>query len=236
MRSVKRGKKLFEIVIEEIKVLIESDNLQPGDKLPTEKEVIDILNVSRTSLREALTVLQNSGHLEIIQGKGIFLVKRMDTLEREAIVEDDEKLLDYLHEARVMIESQLAMLAAKRATNEDKGRMAEALARMENERNHAQLKDRIQADYDFHYSMADGAKNPILKDMLKQIDEKLYTGRRVTLSFPKGREKAVKAHRLIYEAICRQDADRAREEMRKHIEEVNKAHKTIHVLKQEEEK
>ncbi|HLR70219.1 MAG TPA: FadR/GntR family transcriptional regulator [Pseudogracilibacillus sp.] len=233
MNRTARKKKLFEIVVDEIKVLIKADGLVPGDKLPTEKDLIEILDVSRTSLREALIVLQNSGYLNIIQGKGIFLKKE---LENESLKEDldDETYLDYLHEARTIIECQLAKLAAERATDEDKNLLKEALNRMRND--HLPLKERIQADYDFHYRISDGAKNPILKEMLKQIDEKLYEGRSITLSFPKGRDKALNAHRLIYEAICKRDGVKAEKEMKGHIDEVYKAQKQMHMLKQKEKK
>lgn len=231
MNRTARRKKLFEIVVEEIKVLIQADGLVPGDKLPTERDLIEILHVSRTSLREALIVLQNSGYLNIIQGKGIFLKKdlRSEPLKDDL---DDEKYLGYLHEARIIIECQLAKLAAERATNEDKNRLKEDLNRMENPR--LSLKERIQADYDFHYGISDSAKNPILNEMLKQINEELYEARSITLSFPKGRDKAITAHRRIYEAINENNIANAEKEMKRHIDEVYMAQKQIHVLKQKE--
>lgn len=230
MRAVKRGKKIFEIVIEELLVMIESDNLQVGDKLPTEKELMEMLEVSRSSLREALTVLQNKGILEIIQGKGIFLKQKLAPQPAGS----SEAVLNYLQEARLILECQLAYMAAERATEEDLMLIEEALVRMEDEQSKLNLKRRVEADYDFHYRVAAAAKNPILLDMLKQIDDRLYPGRKVTLTFTRGWEKATTAHRKIYQAILQKDAEQAKEEMKKHIQEISKAQKHILALKQKE--
>ena len=234
MKAVKRGKKIYEIILDELKVLIESDNLQPGDKLPTERELIEILNVGRSSLREALIALENEGYIEIIQGKGIFIKDRNTSLLQDIDIINVDQMLDYLQETRCVLECEIVQLACLRATEEDKRNMQVALEQMLQETTNMNLKDRVRADYEFHYSIAKAAKNPILHDLLKQMDEKLYSGRSTTLTFPKGREKAIKAHSKIYEAICNKDLALAEEEMRKHIQEISASQKYILALKKKE--
>lgn len=228
--SVRRIKKLYEVVIDEIKVLMESENLMPGDKLPTEKELIEILDVSRSSLREALTALQNEGYLEIIQGKGIFVKERKASLLQELDIEKNVKALDYIQEARLVVEGELAYLAAQRATEQDKKCIDSALKEMGEKSNSVNVKKRVPADYSFHYAIAEASKNPVLHDILRQIDDKLHSGRSVTLTFPKGREKAINAHQRIYQAICDNDPEKAKLEMRNHIKEVASSQKYIMAL------
>lgn len=230
MASVKRSRKLYEVVIDEIRVLIEAEGLRPGDKLPTERELIDILGVSRTPLREALTVLQSEGLLEITQGRGIF-VKDPRITSSDSKPHEGEPLFEMLQEARKVLECGLVELACQRATESSIVKLSQAIERISHG---SDPRGSVQADYDFHYALAEAAQNHVLTDLLKQVDANLYSGRSATLSFPKGRIKAWKAHQKILEAIIQRDAPRAVEAMKNHLAEVSEAQKRMLTLKSEQ--
>lgn len=67
-----RRKRLYQDIIEQIQLLIRDNELKPGDKLPSEREMAENLSVSRTSVREAISVMESAGLVEVLQGKGVF--------------------------------------------------------------------------------------------------------------------------------------------------------------------
>ena len=121
MEPIKK-KRIYEYVIERVKVAIETGELKPGDKLPSEREMAKMLNVSRAAIREALSVMETAGMLEIKTGIGVFLIE--DHLENLIdrinilLVSKGFQIVEVL-ELRQGIESQAAYLAAQRATEKE---------------------------------------------------------------------------------------------------------------------
>lgn len=223
-----RTKKLREIIIDEIKVLIESDQLKPGDKIPTEQELMRIFKVSRTSVREALSVLRQEGLVDIVQGRGTFLKKHYAPLPD--INDPSSKGLASFMEARKILECNIAALAAERMSEEDLNFISEAvdrLARVDKNDDHEQT---FQADLDFHYLLAQATGNQVLLHLLQEVDSPLHKGRATTISFPQGRKKALEGHRRVLDAIRKRSPTEAFEQMAKHIDEIGKAQKYIVVL------
>lgn len=228
---VPKKKKMSELVIEQLKVMVEAEGIDPGDRFPTEQELVKIFGVSRTSVREALSILNQAGYLEIVQGKGIFLKHYFsDTpFDLQMTKTSNEDHLSHLIEARKAVECELAFLATKRATDEDISLMESALEKIRGE-NTTDLV--FQYDMDFHYNMAKAARNPVLFKILMQIDKSLKTGRKTTLKFPQGRKKAFEGHKRVLNAIKDQDPDLARKEMLYHINQIEQAQKNIIALKE----
>ena len=164
-----RAKKLTEIIIDEIKVLIESDQLKPGDKIPTEQELIRIFKVSRTSIREALSVLKQEGLIDIIQGRGTFLKKHYAPLPD--INDPSIDGMASFMEARKILECNICSLAAKRASGEDFDIMSKAVERLEVDCCDGDHDQTLQADLDFHYSLARAARNQVLLHLLQEPKE-----------------------------------------------------------------
>ena len=223
-----RAKKLTELLIDEIKVLIEADSLQPGDKIPTEQELMRIFKVSRTCVREALSVLRQEGIVDIIQGKGTFLKKHYIPLPN--IDDPTSSGLAHFMESRKIIESSLARLAAKRASKTDLEALEDSLRTLEADGIDAFPEKVIQADLDFHYLLARSTGNPVLLHLLQEVDSHLQTGRSTTITFPQGRKKALEGHRRVLEALRKKDPDEAALQMTRHIEEIEKAQRFIAVL------
>ena len=114
--------RLYEEIIKQLTDLINNGSLKPGDKLPTERDLAVQLNVSRTAIREALRSLEMMGFIESKVGEGTF-VKEI-TLNNvidpfSSILSKDKKLVAELIEVRILLESEIARLAAARI-NDDK--------------------------------------------------------------------------------------------------------------------
>lgn len=230
MQSPLRAKKLTDLLIDEITVLIESDSLQPGDRIPTEQELMRIFKVSRTSVREALSVLRQEGVVDIIQGKGTFLKKHYTALPKIDDPDPSSNALACFMEARKIIESNIARLAAERASAQDIELMAAAVRLLEDDGADNFPEKVIQADLDFHYSLARSTGNPVLLHLLQEVDSHLQRGRSTTITFPRGRKKALEGHRRVLMAIREGNPDEASFQMARHIEEIEQAQKSIMML------
>ena len=228
MATPLRAKKLTELLIDEIKVLIEADQLQPGERIPTEQQLMAIFKVSRTCVRDALSVLRQEGLVDIIQGKGTFLKTRYTPLPD--VNDPSSQGWGTFMEARNILECSLARLAAERASPEEIEAMSMTVALLEEEEKSSFSDKVIEADLDFHYALARASGNPVLLHLLQQVDSHLQKGRSTTISFPQGRKKAHEGHKKILEEIRAKNPEGAALQMGRHIEEIEKAQKKINVL------
>ncbi len=229
-----RAKRLTELLIDEIRVLIEADSLKPGDRMPTEQELMRIFKVSRTSVREALSVLRQEGVVDIIQGKGTFLKKHYTPLPD--VADPSSNGLLHFAEARKILETTLARLAAERACGEDFEGMEAAVARLEKADVESDPDGVIQADLEFHYALAKGAGNPVLLHFLQEVDSRLQKGRSTTILFPQGKKKAIEGHRRVLDALKLRSPDEAGRQMARHIGEIEKAQRSILALQGDQDK
>lgn len=152
-------------VVDRIKDYIKGEELAPGTRLPSERELAQRLGVSRGITREALRALQAVGVLEIRVGDGTFVADvEYGALFRHVVdkaplsVEDNRCLL----EARIGFECAALDLAGRRATDDDLRRMEASLARMAEA---TSLGEKVQADMDFHSWLLRSAHNPIVTEM-----------------------------------------------------------------------
>ena len=213
---------VFQAVVDQITAWLASDAVTPGERLPSERELSEQLQVSRASLREALRALRAAGVIES-RGRGAYLKPaRTDRTEAAplAISFTEAERLE-LHEFRGAIEAEIAALAAERADGGDVRRLRQELAAMERET----PGDRaafFRADHAFHRSLADAARNRLLQAALEQVHQHLpiqYSAlpAGVTAAHQEEQERAVRAHRHILDAVVEHDGGRARQAMRGHI-------------------
>ena len=160
---------LWEQVAEQLMTMLREKHLRPGDKLPPERELATMMQVSRPSLREALRALSMMNVLEVRQGAGTYVT----SLEPELLVEhldfvlslDDSSLLE-LFEARKIVEIGIAGLAAQRITDEELAELEAGLARSQETLHHPV--DFLQADEELHKAITQAARNPIVDHLLCQ--------------------------------------------------------------------
>jgi len=210
-----RRKKLSEEVSEQILAMIDDGEVAVGGQLPTEGELVEMFNVSRTSVREAVKSLAAVGVLEIRPGMGTFVVGArpgpLRSLPGQRSGPLDKSDLLELLEFRQIFEPAAAALAASRATPEDLEEMhrcVEELARGVAEG------IRPPEDLGFHLALARATKNSAVVDV-SSLTVRFYEA---DVYMPD--ELDVEGHREIYEAIKNGDPDAARQAMDAHLEEI----------------
>lgn len=217
-----KTKKIYEEIIEQIKQLVLDGYLKPGDKLPSEKSLVESFKVSRSSIREALSALEIMGLVEVRTGDGAFIRR----LEEDSIPASFYWLLSLdtsvreLLELRKMIEVQAAGYAAERITPDEFVRLSQVLQAMKYDLPNQALAWE-KADYLFHYHIAEATHNKItvrLMDTLSKHFQNLFE-----LSYAKLYESRYtpellyREHEDIYLAIKEHDIEGARGKMLKHL-------------------
>ena len=218
--EVIRKNKVYEEVAKQIERLI-IRKLKPGDKLPSERELAEMLQVSRSSIRDAIRSLELMGLVEPRQGAGT-IVRELsagakispfaNTLERKR--EQVAELLDF----RKMLEPPLAARAATHVSAEEITEMEEILKRQEEKQ--AQGSAAIAEDAEFHYSIALASGNSVVLKVIDTVMDLLRDTRERSLQVEGRAQKSLAGHRRILAAIKRHDAEAAKAAMRRHIEDV----------------
>jgi GntR family transcriptional repressor for pyruvate dehydrogenase complex len=217
-----RADKLSDQVAAQLQQLVISNTLRTGEKLPSERELCELLGVSRTVVREAVRSLVVKGLLEVRRGGGTVvrspdpaLVSEMMTLMLSAGGRDVS--FTHVQEVRRLLEVELAGLAAERRDKADLQHMA---AQLELMAEHAGDPERwAAADVAFHAAIAAATHNPLYPVLLGSIADMLIEVRRTGIRLPDTPARALKHHRAVFEQI--QDADRAgaRKAMQDHLRE-----------------
>jgi len=220
--TISRGTKIYERVVEEIKELISRGEFEQGDPLPPERQLIEQLGVSRSSLREAFKVLESLGLLESIPGKGRFVRKaRADGIPSLQMPLEDEAILE-LVEARRVLEPCIASEAAKHASSSDLGRIRRLLTATAEDV--ISLKHRADCDYSFHLMMAEATHNFIFVNIVKMTFNLIMATHERIYTLLDDKEVFLKEHRELYECLLSRDPEQAASVMKKHV---NRVYKTL---------
>ncbi len=208
---------LYEQVVERLRDFIDVEQLQPGDRLMSERELAERLGVSRTSVRQAITVLRVQGLVESRHGDGVYLVNAPGDVIPSLALEVANSEVDHpmIWEVREGIEVQAARLAARRRTDADLRHLADALAAMEE--SIAQGGDGIIGDRHFHRAVAAAAHNELLSQLHDQLHDLIDRTSEASLTRPGRPPVSLHEHQEIYDAIERADEVGAAERMREHI-------------------
>ena len=218
-KTIKKESTL-EIIIQQIKKQIKKGILKPGEKLPSERNLGIQLGVSRASVREAIQALAFSGYLEVIQGKGTYILE-MATQYDEIVKffsEFSNYSLDYLMEARIMLEGEFARLAALNASQEE----IDVIERVFNEiASSKDLNTFFVKDLEFHLTIAKATHNPIMNGLMKIIGEMLYKETQKIIEISKDtKENTIETTRELVQAIKKRNAEQAKELMSEHIRNI----------------
>jgi GntR family transcriptional regulator, transcriptional repressor for pyruvate dehydrogenase complex len=204
---------LKERVISQLTRLIEEGDLQPGDQLPSERELSEELQVSRGTVREAVQFLQAVGLVEIRHGSGTFVRLAADPAKlrgewREWTIRHSERIRDLL-EIRRGLEPFAAELAAQRAGPEDLAAMEDALSQMEPATSGPNVTALVQADAAFHHAVCAASQNPALAEFADALGEQLMRERGATWDLPGRPKRSLTEHRAIYDAVRAGDPEAA---------------------------
>ncbi|WP_069815152.1 FadR/GntR family transcriptional regulator [Streptomyces sp. TP-A0874] len=212
--------RLYEQVLERLRAYVAEGELRTGDRLPTERELAARLGVSRSSVKQAVVVLEAQGLVEVRHGGGTYLLR--DTLAAEPVhqlLERRRRLPDVL-EAREALETKLAELAAERRTEGDLRGLREALALMEREI--AEGGHGAEGDRRFHAAVTAAAHSSLLAEFMRSISEQITESRHESLRQSGRPKRSLAQHQGILDAIEAQQPKAAAAAMRRHVRTVAK--------------
>ena len=222
-KPVRRPRGLVNEIVDSLAASIREGQIQPGDKLPTEAEIMLKFQVSRTVVREALSRLQASSLVETRHGIGTFVLAPLDTGNFKITAEDFATVDDVISvlELRISLETEAAGLAALRRTDSNLRAMESALQAFQ-ESIEADS-DGIPPDFQFHMEVARSTGNRHFADLMTYLGTMIIPRTRVntTASAPVGRlsylQRIHNEHESIYNAIRNHDTEAARAAMRTHL-------------------
>ncbi len=215
---IKETGSLTDRIAERIDTLITKQQLAPGARLPSEREMARMLGVSRPALREAVKVLAARGRLVVRHGQGVFVGTGDTDSLRGRLLGLEVDLIE-LYAMREVLEVPAAGWAALRATAEQIDELANALAVAEEARTDPIDFARLgKLDAEFHLLIVKLAQNRFLSGTVGVLQEMLAAGMETTLTIPGRVGQSRRDHRAIFEAIARRDPDAARAAALGHIE------------------
>lgn len=228
-KPVAHKSRVYMEIVEQIKGLIKTGYLKAGSPLPSERELAEKLEVSRSSVREAVTILESLGILEVIHGKGSFIRDFRNTKSMESYFDTFALLFDInpsqtlqLLEVRKILEPQAAALAAKNATAGDVLSLQEIQEEMKKVLGREEVG--LDPDYKFHFQIASSTGNEILFNTLNALSDLMRRSLQQTswlsLADKQRTADSILEHEQILEAIENKDPAAAQERMLNHIEEV----------------
>jgi len=220
--EIAKRETMVEAVAKALIDYIAGNGLRGGDQLPSERELVTMMGVSRLPLREALSILKGLGIVEAHHGKGVFVrdldVSTIFGMLSPLLRAQAQVKMDDIVEVRLHLEASIAECAAAHRSEENLTALRERLDGMRS--NLLDVRAFIEHDMAFHQELARATGNPIfhvfmasVTDLLGEMQQK-YPDRQAY------RETSIRYHEQLLEAVGRRDAAEARSVMEAHIREV----------------
>lgn len=236
------SQKISHAVIRQIEGLILQGVLRPGDRLPSERDLAERLDVSRPTLREALADLESRGLIEARPGGGTFIASVLGSAFAPPLIElfatHDTALFDYIAFRRDL-EGLAAERAAENATDADLAIIDDIFQRLEKATAKRGSEQAAALDADFHRAIVEAAHNVVLLHMMRSLSELLVRGvfynRDVIYGLHEGRENLMEQHRKIRDAVLARDGKAARRAIEEHMDYVAASLREVERVRTREE-
>jgi GntR family transcriptional regulator, transcriptional repressor for pyruvate dehydrogenase complex len=222
--------KISDSIVDQLKELILNGTLKPRDKLPSERDLVEQLGVSRPSVREALLILEAKGLVRGKQGGGTFV---SDVLAPSIVnpladlIKDNPDAIDDILECRHGLEELAASYAAIRASADDLERIREKFFELTEATRAQDLLRSAKADADFHMAIAESSHNAALTHITRSLFDLLNTQMMKNweqlLTDPKTCDDIHDQHQYIFEAIAGKDPDMARNAAHSHLSYIGRS-------------
>lgn len=212
------NKSLTERVKDNILSYIADNHMEIGTKLPNEYELAEVIGVGRSTIREAIKILVSQNVLEVRRGLGTFVINTKIMYNDNDpfginIVEDRHKLVLDLLDVRLMIEPEIAFLAAQYATKQEVEKLYEKCEKVEKAiqegTNHTSM------DIEFHTFIAKCSKNTAVEHLIPMINSSVAVF--VNITHFKLTKETIQTHKAIADAIAKNDAAGAKYAMYMHL-------------------
>jgi GntR family transcriptional repressor for pyruvate dehydrogenase complex len=209
---------ITELVVQRIKELLARGELKAGSRLPPERDLAEMLHISRPSLRTALKALSVMGIIRAKPGAGTYIAESLlevftEPMHFMTLIHNTS--VEELFEARRIIEAGLAELAAERATEADIAALANEVEGMKATTGNPE--EFLKHDVRFHQVMVRAANNKLMSGVMDTVAQLLFHIRRQTVSRARDLEEAIEWHEKIISAMQKHDARRAKETLSSHL-------------------
>ena len=215
MREIQRIS-ITDAVVDSIKEMILTEGYKEGDKLPAEAKLCEMLGVSRTSVREAIRVLQALGYVESRPGKGAFVSAN----HRKEIVPwydvENPQFTNFM-EVRMAVETLAVRLAVERASDKDVGEIEKVHKSFVSANEKMDMIRMIMLDELFHTKIVEFTRNQLLVNINSQLLEAFRIYRSESFTSKEVYKNAIDPHARILACFQNRDAKQAVEEMRRHL-------------------
>ncbi|MGD8562158.1 MAG: FadR/GntR family transcriptional regulator [Desulfarculaceae bacterium] len=212
----------FVKIINQIKDQISSGDLLPGDRLPPERQLAEMMGVNRHTVREALKTLEYMGVVECKTGMGTIINNLGQDLLIDQISQaagfSPQQLLSDIMELRLLLEPGIAALAAERATDSELAAMQEAMNDLEKEFSNSCLG--TDADERLHIALAKATHNATIYRLAGPMLKMLAQYREKSLKIKSRRSETLKEHNKIFQAVKNRQPQAASEAMTQHLNKV----------------
>jgi GntR family transcriptional repressor for pyruvate dehydrogenase complex len=210
---------LYKTIVDRICLMIKDGTLKVGDKLPSERELAELFQVSRIPVREALKILDFMGIIQYVRGGGVYVKKASfpDMIEKiDLVVEPSADILVSLFDAREAIELKAVELACLHRSDDDIAKMEKSIADLDPAT--AGRTASVAASREFHTLVVRASRNQILVRLHENLIEVQELARERLLYARDRVLRAADFHRRILEAIVRRDSEAAVSIMRAHLQ------------------
>ncbi len=215
---VSTGRRAASMVPHEVAVRIQQQildgELAPGERLPPQRALSETFGVSRASLREALSVLETLGLIDIRPGLGVFVATGAPRVRGRIV--DSGSARD-VYEARMGLEAIAAALASERMSAEARSALAAMVDAMEAAQKRSDLVAMAVSDSEFHDAIVQAAGNPLIASLYQSARDAMEQTQRAPMAARETLGETVREHRILLEALTRRDPLAAAEAMRQHI-------------------
>ncbi|HEV2503693.1 MAG TPA: FCD domain-containing protein [Mesorhizobium sp.] len=212
---------LPQSVAREIQAMITSGTLKPGDKIPSQREFSQNFGISRASLREALLTLETLGLLKTEPGRGTFVASppQGQTGHMAPWRYSESFSVFDVFQTRIMLEGEIARLAAGRLTQLQLEQMEAATRTMEEGWARQDRLANVEADLEFHATIVSACSNAVLRTLYETMRDQLAETQRqpIPITDPERMKNSIAEHRRIIKALTTADSAGAKHEMESHI-------------------
>lgn len=217
-----QSSKVYERIAAQIEQRILSGELRNGDRLPTERELSEQFQASRTAVREAMKSLAQKGLIDMRPGRGTIVIDGTSQAVQHSLnmilkLGPTDRTVN-LVEVREILEPEIAALAAARASEEDILTLRTAVELMDDNMHNAAAY--IAADNNFHQTLAKATQNVIILTLVNSIVALLSEQRKLIFTVSGGPERGQLHHKLLLDAVLQRDPEAARSAMRSHLAQV----------------
>jgi DNA-binding FadR family transcriptional regulator len=218
------SRRLYQAVADQIAQSIKAGDYRPGDRLPTERDLVRQLGVSRPVIREAMIALEIAGLVEVRSGSGVYVLEGPSAKQLSSVGSISSEIGPFdIFAARLAVEGEIAAAAAENATPED---LAEMTAAIEQMRLAVQAgRSTKPANQRFHLALAVAGGNPMLLKIARLIWAEVPRRGPIWAKLDARRQMRptrIAEHELIVRAIAERNADHARAAARAHLQAATK--------------